>query len=353
MGIVIKENKLFFHGLFFINLLISMLAFAVLPERFFNDANYIVQPALHGNEEIGSYGFTIAFYKNTFLSYLHFSIIALIQYTILIFALYKVGLPSNFHKINARNIIIHVSFFMLAIFVSMPSKEFITFLFIVTIPYLYQSRIPSKYKIILSMLFLVGFGLIFRIYFILIPIIAIGMYLISFIKFKNKIFATFFYGILIAVFLSLSHGLIKGEFLSETSREAVNIYRKNMDVNSMVVSPVRTDVWYGETIGIFNGFLSVNLPIIEGVKHILSPQIISFIIWQLALFYILIVRYIKCLNNRRQRKYEMWSILIVFAYFIVQGVFEPDLGTATRHKVAFLPLIYFIFYYDYIGKKPL
>jgi hypothetical protein len=351
MAIVIKENKLFFYGLFFVNLIISILAFAVLPERFFNDANYIVLPALHGKEEIGSYGFTIAFYKYTFLSYLHYSVVALIQYSVLIFALYKIGLPPNFHIINAKNLIIHISFFMLAIFVSMPSKEFITFLFVVTIPYLYQSKIPSKYKILSSMLFLVVFGLVFRIYFILIPIIAVGMYLISFIKFKNKILATFFYGILIAVFLSLAHGLIKGEFLSESSREAVNIYRKGMDVNSMIISPVKTDVWYGETIGIFFGFFSVNLPVIEGIKHILSPQIVSFIIWQLALFYILIVRYNRCLKNRIEKKNELWAILIIFAYFIVQGIFEPDLGTATRHKIAFLPLIYYIFYYDYIGKK--
>jgi diaminohydroxyphosphoribosylaminopyrimidine deaminase/5-amino-6-(5-phosphoribosylamino)uracil reductase len=32
---------------------------------------------------------------------------------------------------------------MLAIFVSMPSKEFITFLFIAIIPFLYQSKISS------------------------------------------------------------------------------------------------------------------------------------------------------------------------------------------------------------------
>ena len=353
MGVIIKKNKSFFWALFFINLIISIFAFAVLPDRFFNDANYIVSPLLHGKEKIGSYGFTIAFYKKTFLSSLHYSIVALIQYSILIYTLYRIGIPPNFHKINVKNSIIFVSFFMLAIFVSMPSKEFITFLFVASIPFLYQSKIPSKYKIPLSMFYLVAFGLIFRIYFILIPIIAIGMYLVSFIKLKNKILATFFYGIIIAVFLSLAHGLLKGEFLSETSREAVNVFRKNMDVNSMILSPVKTDVWYGETIGIFYGFLSVNIPIIEGINHFLSPQILAFIIWQLILFYILIIRYTRCLKNRSEKKYELWSILFVFAYFVVQGVFEPDLGTATRHKVAFLPLIYFIFYYDYIGKKSL
>ena len=31
---------------------------------------------------------------------------------------------------------------------------------------------------------------------------------------------------------------------------------------------------------------------------------------------------------------------------MVQGVFEPDLGTSIRHKIGFLPLIYFALYYD-------
>lgn len=352
MGIRVKKNKLVFWVLFFITLVISICAFAVLPERFFNDANYIIDKSLHGNEMIGSYGFTIGFYETLHLSTLHFAVVALVQFPILLFILYKLGLPPNFHKINVKNILIYLSFFMLAIFVSMPSKEFITFLFIAIIPFLYQSDTNPKFKVILSMVLFVGFGLIFRIYFILIPIIAIGMYVVSYIKFKNRLLAVFFYGILISVFLSLSHGVLKGEFLSQTSRESVNVDRRGANVNSMIVSPVKTDVWYGEAVGIFYGFVAVNLPVVEGFKHILSPQIVAFTVWQLLMFYILLVRYLRCLKDREHRNLELWSILIVFAYFIIQGVFEPDLGTAVRHKIGFLPLIYFIFYYDYIGKKP-
>lgn len=354
MRILIKKNKFVFFVLFAFNLMIAIAAYLLLPERYFVDANYIVSGTIGNTESIGSYGFTIGFYKYTFLKNLHYSAIGLIQFSILLYILYRIGLPADFHKLTVKNGLIYISFFMLAIFVSMPSKEFITFLFVATIPFLYQSTtIPSKYKIVLSMAMFVIFGLIFRIYFILIPIIAYGMYLISFVKFKNKIVATFFFGILISIFLSFSHGMIKGEFLSETSREAVNVYRKDMAVNSMIVSPVKTDVWYGESIGILYGFFSVNLPFIEGIKHILSPQIVAFIIWQLLLFYILLVRFLRCLKNRKERKFELWAILIIFAYFIIQGVFEPDLGTATRHKIGFLPLIYFILYYDYLREKPL
>ena len=350
MSVVIKKNKFIFFGLAIINLFVSVLAYFVLPARFFVDAKYITLPSLHGIEDIGSYGFTIAFYKKSFLAVLPFPLIALIQFPVLIYILFKIGIPKNFHFINIKNLLVYVSFFMLAIFVSMPSKEFITFMFISSIPFLYQSNVPNKYKVPLSMLFLVAFGLVFRIYFVIIPILAIGMYFVSFINFKNKITATFFYGILIAIFISLTHGLLKGEFMSEMSREMVNNVRKSGDVNSMIVSPIQTNVWYGESIGIIYGFFSVNLPLIEGIKHILSPQIVAFIVWQLMVFYILCVRYLRCLINKKQNKFEMWTILYVFAYFIVQGIFEPDLGTATRHKIGFLPLIYYIFYYDYFRK---
>lgn len=353
MSVIIKKYKLIFLGLALINLVVSILAYFILPMRFFVDANYITLTSLHGIEEIGSYGFTIAFYKNTFLSLCPFPIVAMIQFPILIFILYKFGIPKNFHVINTKNLLIYVSFFMLAIFVSMPSKEFITFMFVATIPFLYRSEFPNQYKIPVSMLFLVAFGLIFRIYFVIIPILAMGMYLVSFINFKNKIGTTFFYGILIAIFISLTHGLIKGEFMSEMSRESVNNYRIVGEVNSMIISPIKTNVWYGESFGIIYGFFSVNLPFFEGIKHILSPQIIAFIVWQLLVFYILCVRYLRCVKNKQENKFEMWCILYVFAYFIVQGIFEPDLGTATRHKIGFLPLIYYIFYYDHFRKSAL
>ena len=352
MNLLIKKSKFIFLCLSTLTLLVSVLAFFVLPERFFVDAKYITQQHLHGNEEIGSYGFTIAFYNNTFLSDLPFPVIAIIQFPILIYILYKIGIPKNFHHFNIKNGLVYLSFFMLAIFVSMPSKEFITFIFISSIPFLFQSKVENKYKVLSSIVFFIMFGFVFRIYFVIIPILAIGMYLISFINFKNKLLATFFYGISIAVFISLTHGMIKGVFISEMSREVVNSYRKAAEVNSMIISPVKTDVWYGETIGIFYGFFSVNLPLIEGIKHILSPQIIAFIIWQLLVFYILCIRYLRCVKNKSYNQLELWSILFVFAFFIVQGIFEPDLGTATRHKIGFLPLIYYIFYYDYFRKVP-
>lgn len=127
------------------------------------------------------------------------------------YVLYKIGIPDSFEKINVKNAIVYLGFFMIAIFIAMPSKEFITFLFISAIIFLCKNKPYSFQKTILLSAFLfILFGAFYRPYFALIPIIAGGMYLISFVNFKNKTVLTIFYGLLIVFFLSLSYGILKG-----------------------------------------------------------------------------------------------------------------------------------------------
>ncbi|MFV5694184.1 hypothetical protein ACM55G_01940 [Flavobacterium sp. LB3P122] len=348
----IKKSTAIFVVLFIANLFVAVTAFYILPKRFFYDSAII---AFDKGKEIGflgSYPLTILFYKVTGLRYLPFPLIALIQFPILAYVLYKIGVPNNFYKLNVKNILVYLGFFMMAIFMSMPSKEFITFLYVAIIVFLYKNhKISYAKSIALSMLLLVLFGIFYRPYFLLIPLIAFVMYAVSFINFKNKTIVTLFYGLLIVIFLSLSYGMLEGHYFSESSREIVNTTRVNAsDANSMIISPVKPDTWYGETVAIVYGFFAVNIPL-NGIKYIFSPQIIAFIIWQLLLFYILLVRFSKCLKNREEYKYELWILLILFAYFIVQGVFEPDLGTAIRHKIGVFPIIYYALYYEYFRKK--
>lgn len=348
---VIKINKFWFMALFGINVLISAFAFLFLPKRYFNDTVIIVFDKLHEIGWVGSYPFTIMFYSITKLKYLPFFIIALIQFPICVYLLYKIGIPSNFHKITVKNILVYISFFLMAIFLSMPSKEFINFMYISLIPFVFlKTNWTTLKKVIVVMVLLLFFGSFFRTYYLLIPIISIGMYFITKVNFKNKAITSIFYGITIIIFLSIAHGLVKGKHLSESNREAFNAERTK-DNNSAIVSPISTKTWYGETVGIIYGFFEINIPIIEGFKHILSPQIISFIIWQLFLFYILLVRLARCLKEKKNNKDELWILLIVFSYFIVQGLFEPDLGSAVRHKIGVFPIIYFALYYDYFRKN--
>ena len=351
MGNLIKKNELWFLSLFSINLVISALAFSFLPDRYFNDTVIIIYDKYNEIGWIGSYPFTMMFYSITKLKYLPFFVIALIQFPICVYLLYKIGIPSNFHKITVKNILVYVSIFLMAIFLSMPTKEFINFTYISLIPFIFfKSNWTTTRKVIFSMLLLLFFGLFFRTYYALIPIITIGMYYITKFNIKNKTTNSIFYGVIIIIFLSISHGIVKGKYMSESNREALNAERTK-DNNSAIVSPLSTSTWYGETVGIIYGFFEINIPIIEGFKHISSPQIISFIIWQLLLFYILLVRLARCLKEKNKNKDELWLLLIVFSYFIVQGLFEPDLGSAVRHKIGVFPLIYYVLYYDYFRKN--
>lgn len=351
MSNFIKKNELWFLSLFSLNLVISALAFSFLPDRYFNDTVIIIYDKYHEIGWIGSYPFTMMFYSITKLKYLPFFVIALIQFPICVYLLYKIGIPSNFHKITVKNILVYVSIFLMAIFLSMPTKEFINFTYISLIPFIFlKSNWTTTRKVIFSMLLLLFFGLFFRTYYALIPIISIGMYFATKFNFKNKTVSSIFYGIIIIIFLSISHGIVKGKHMSESNREALNAERTK-DNNSAIVSPLSTSTWYGETVGIIYGFFEINIPIIEGFKHISSPQIISFIIWQLLLFYILLVRLARCLKEKNNNKDELWLLLIVFSYFIIQGLFEPDLGSAVRHKIGVFPLIYYVLYYDYFRKN--
>jgi hypothetical protein len=352
MQMLIKRSTATFIVLFILNLLVTVLVFYVLPKRFFYDA--VVIALDKGNEIgfVGSYPLTILFYKITGLRYLPFPIVGLIQFPILMYVLYKIGIPTDFEKLNIKNVIVYLGILMIAIFMSMPSKEFITYLFVSQVVFLFLNKRISFRTALFSSLFLLAvFGVFYRPYFFLIPIIAIGMYGASLVNFKNKTLTVIFYGLLIAIFLSLCYGVVSGQFFSEVSREVVNSSRiGSADANSSIISPVKPDTWYGETVGIVYGFFSVNIPV-NGFKYIFSPQILLFVIWQLFLFYILLVRFSRCIQARDKHKNELWILLILFAFFIVQGVFEPDLGSAVRHKIGVFPLIYYALYYDHFRKK--
>lgn len=350
MNLVIKKNKAVFFLLFFVNLCISLIAPFLLPQRYLDDTPLLVMDVYNQAGWVGSFPFAIMFYKITGLRYLPFFLVALIQIPIINYIIYKMGIPANFYKLSAKNILMYIALFISAIFISFPSKEFITFLMFSTIPFIYLSNKSNKFKIITSLLLIPCFSF-FREYYALIPILAIGMYLATFIKFKKKVYSTIFYGIIVAIFVSFSHGIIKGEYLSKSTRQDHLDKSVNYVINSSVKSPIPQDTWYGEGIGIFYGFFAVNLPLLEGVKNILAPQIIAFVIWQSFVFYILIVQLGRCLKNKKDNQLKLWALLILFSYFIIQGIFEPDLGTSVRHKMGFLSLIYFAFYYDSIRKK--
>lgn len=353
MGHLKIHKSLFVYlALCIIVVVLGCLSYYILPERFFFDAIIITEDFYNEKGFFRSYPVTMLFYDSTGLGKLPFSIVALVQLPIVLLVIFKLGIPRRFAHFTLRNVLAYICIILLAFFIAMPSKEFITFLVIACIPLILKSR---KYNLRTTVFILfaliVLFGIWYRPYYILIPIVSGVIYLTSLINFKRKVLAGIFSGLLVLVFLSLSYGLVQGKYLSQSTREELNEQRAGEEAtNSAITSPVATEFWYGEAVGIFYGFASVNLPL-NGLKHILKPQILAFVIWQLLLTFYLLFLYRNCLKNKSVYSYEIWAFYLVFAYFIVQGVFEPDLGSAVKHKIGILPLIYFALYYDSFRKN--
>lgn len=349
---ITKASSLFL--LFFIIVLgLGIVSSFFLPEKYFFDAWVIVLDKYNEKGLIGSYSFAMLFYDATYLNLLPFPLIALVQLPIIFFLISKLKIPKIFSKPVLRNVPIYLTLIIFAVYLAMPSKEFINFIYIFAVVIVLQARISLIKKVVFTSILLIVFGVFYRPYFALIPFMAVGLYLISFIKIKNKILLNVLGGILIACFISLSYGILKGEFMSENSREALNETRiGRSDSQTLITSPVKTDTFYGESIGIFYGFFSVNLPL-NGLKFFYKPQVVAFVLWQILMFCYLVLFYNRSLKNRSYYNHELWVFHFLFAYLIIQGVFEPDLGSAVKHKLGVFPLIWLAFYYDQgLVKRP-
>lgn len=345
-------NKIQFHILVVLSLLLGVIFPFVLPDRFFLDAGLIVEDP--GNEKglIGSYPLTMLFYAVTRLGQLPYSLVALIQLPILYFCFRLIGIPDKFQLFTIKNILVYLSFIMIAVFIGQPSKEFFTFLFMGLIVLIFQRKeLSLGVCLLISFSLFVVFGAVFRPYFAFIPIISIGIFLITRIKFTNRWILGIVTGMAVIVLLSFSHNLVKGSFFSEMSREALNLERMDKeDADTMIVSPIPPTNIFGEAFATVYGFISVNLPI-NGLKFFYKPQVVAFVFWQLLLTWILFVRFGYLLKDYTYRKKEFWLMLFLLSYLIIQAIFEPDLGSAVRHKIGVFPLFYFLLYYDEFKRK--
>ncbi|MAW96010.1 MULTISPECIES: hypothetical protein [unclassified Leeuwenhoekiella] len=352
MNRYLPRSKATFLAIAVLTVILGVLATYYLPVRFFYDAQTIINDYDNEKGFVGSYPVTMSFYEYTGLGSLPFPLVAFIQLIMLLWVIYKIGIPEHFASLNLRNILVYTMILMLAFYISMPSKEFLTFLFIGLIVGIFQKkRFSVTTTISMVFLLLIAFGLWFRLYYAILPVLTLMIFYASRIKIKQQVLAGLVTGFVVMIFISLSYGFLKGEFLSESTREALNAERLGkLATNSVINSPVKPDTWYGESFSILYGFISVNIPV-NGLRHILKPQILLFIAWQLLFTLYLFWLFKNALKSKRKNSLEIWIFSLVFSYFILQGVFEPDLGSAVKHKIGILPLLYYILYYDDFRKN--
>lgn len=342
---LIKKEILLF---FIISILVTAASFVIpefLPDKYLFDAILIAEDPHNEKGKLGSYGMTMLIYDYLKLNRLTFGQVGAVQTFIVLFLIYKLGIPKNFHKLYLSNLVIIVLFLIIPVYLSMPSKEFINIIFIFIIIQLLRKSEHITFKSIfwIFMLFL-AFAYFYRTYYALIPFVAIAVSIISRIKTKFKVFNIFFISIFACIMISLSYGIVRGEFISSSTREELNKLRLGRDDSqTLIVSPIKTDTAIGEAVGIIHGYFSVNFPL-NGLKFYYKPQVLFFVVWQMLLILLIINNTLKESKHKRLTN-KAWVLFLLISYMAVQGIFEPDLGSSIRHKLGILPLIYEAIFY--------
>ena len=350
----LSKNQILFITITFISIVLGVFAYQFLPDKYYYDAVLIATDPYNQKGFINSYPVAMMFYDTFFLNKWPYPILAIFQLLIIFYCFYRLSIPKNFTKLYLSNILIWSALIALSIYISMPSKEFINILFIFLIAFIFKSiQLKQKIKITIILVLFTLFGLWYRIYFIMIPVLAVTSFMVFRLKIRKKIIVSIFVSVLAAIFMSVSYAIVSGEYMSESTREELNEKRKGrQDSQTLILSPVKTNNAIGEAVGIMYGYVTVNLPFESLIKFYYKPQVILFSIWQILLFYVLIIKFNKARKESTSVYDErLWLFHIVFSYFVIQGVFEPDLGSSIRHKFGVLPIIYqAIFYTRLYGK---
>ncbi|MXO31937.1 hypothetical protein GFU95_03805 [Apibacter sp. B3889] len=352
-NLVITKSQFVFYSLAFLGCILAICSSFILPKKYFSDALTIINNTWNLSGIIGSYNFSIAFYTYTGVRWLPFPVVAILQYPILIYILVKMGIPSNFDKIRVNNCLMYFAFFLLGIYISMQTKEFITFLFCTLLVVICKKKNHIIRNRIIVCILLIIFAIVFRNYYFLVLIITLLFSVLHLIRITNNVYILFIYGLLLIILISLAYGYVKGDYMSDQTRTELNQVRLDdpkirEEAKSVIISPVSTDTWYGEAVSILYGFMVVNIPFNSIFS--LAPQVVVFAIWQIFLFGCLSLRFKKRLKLKKSDNIR-WIYYIVFSFFIVQGLFEPDLGSSIRHKAGIFPLIYFILFDDVYKSK--
>jgi hypothetical protein len=323
--------------------LISMTP-SFLPEQYFSDGETIkafIPDAVFkiGLDSFDSYANTAFFYKILGLgSVLPDWIAAFISYTIpfllIVVVLKKLKLQMNF--ITAA--LFSVWNILLAVYFGMYSKEPLALSFVTLILLL----AGSNRGMVLGLFFALIYAVFFRIYWL----IAIGFFAVNLflIRRKYSFAAIIFIQLAIALAVFKLANVVTGQYLSEF-RSMVNEREVYIEVATMVnnVLPNSSSIhdWLNAIIGW--GMLLFPLYLIRtgAMQHIV------FMFFQLAnlAFFVAAARFLVknmpaveySLGGKIRRRLDV-SIAWCLAYSFVQGIFEPDFGSFSRHQVILLPM---------------
>lgn len=312
--------------LFCMVLIVGLYSREILPHYFFNDNKFIRDIM---NETVfiedKSYLNTAYFYKFFFLSgsvpFLVESIISLLLFLI-VHTIYT-------KQIGYKNILVlflySIACFLYSVYLTQFSKDQILMLFLITI-FIINNRMISKNvsegKIVFTTVtLLLLYAYFFRDYWYLISLLLVFNHIIS----RMSIFYQLLGNVMLIPFISSLYILINNQNISFV-RSSVNFSRLLYeDINTIILNPFGETGFIYDTLNIYYGIINMLVPL-DGIG---SLNEVIYYIWIWAFLCFLYFQF-------KEIKLNFKSILylnLAISFFIVQGIFEPDMGSVLRHQL--------------------
>lgn len=241
---------------------------------------------------------------------------------------------------------------LMVVYMGMFSKEFLAFVFIVLI----TLTCKSKKGLALGMFLAAFYAAFFRIYwFLVIGFFAVNLYLI---KSKKSLATVVSVQIFAALFVFKLANVATGQYLSE-ARLTVNLEREDGDNATTMIDNIFPNSsfifdWMNGSFIWFSLLFPFFLLKTAEVQHIVF---LAFQLINVTLF-IKVARFL--INNNQRSLARMDTpqknqiqVLVAWcvAFSFVQGIFEPDFGSAARHQIILIPMWFILLNTYYKLKK--
>ncbi len=349
------QKLLYLFLIFPIALFVQIVLLPQMPQKYFYDSRDIyymmIGKMLHGST---SYMFSAKLFR--YLNYF-FNFQDLQSWSYLfafIFNLFLFAFLFKYTNLAIKKILfIYCTVALLNIYVFRISKDIFQFIiFIIAYQFLSAKNIPKNFKVLWLVLLFVVESLAFRIYYLLVAALFLMIYLIlcRYMKGKQKLrSAILIYATLLVLGLYVLQFVSYDNYIELTTvRDHLTINRQDStDAVTNIVNLVDTNgsilIFITDyVINLFRVFLPFEL-LGKGIKYI------PFIIFQLYITCSLWknMRNIKTMCESGEGEKYILEFCIIFAYYLVAAVFEPDFGSFVRHESSLCPILFDFFLNNY------
>lgn len=334
----LKDTSITFTLIVPIYFVLSIFVKKFLPGNFFVDS-MVIRSLINRTsikfDSSDSYASTAAFYKllgfngNT----PHF-FESLLSTVVLLIFLYILVNNENFIALSLSNFFtLSFTIFFYLSFFSVISKDLIAFSLLLLSFFFYG----KKGFFIALLTSILVYGLFFRSYWLLlIPLIFL---VYQFLK-RKHLFTMIIFIIMFIVVVSYLYFLFDGTYISFLRYQTHTVLSANTNINNLFPA----DNFLHDVLNSLNTILNLIVPA-DGLG---SSSEVLYYLWTYYVLYL-------CINAfRHEQKSRANSNLVIasfISFIIIQGLFEPDMGSALRHQLVFSMLIINIFNNNRVLRK--